>query len=130
MKTVNEDQSKNYFDETYELLKQYTEDRLLLLKIQTAKKTAKLTSKLVLIFISAILLFFILLFISMMLGYFFAEKTGSMFYGFAIVVGIYFFLFLIFLAVFKNYFSKKIMDMITNIFFESNEELNIIDDEE
>ena len=36
-----ESNQENYFDETYELVKKYTDDRLLLIKIQSAKKTAK-----------------------------------------------------------------------------------------
>ena len=32
-----ESNQENYFDETYELVKKYTDDRLLLIKIQSAK---------------------------------------------------------------------------------------------
>ncbi len=125
-----EEESKNYFDETYELVKEYADERLLLLKIQTAKKTSRLISKLVLIFISAMLFFFLLLFISIMLGYFFAEKTESMFYGFGIVAGIYLLLFVLFILLFRTIISGKIMNMITEIFFENNNQYNGSDDEE
>src|ERR1035437_3524219 len=119
-----QDQPGNYFDETYTLIKNYVDDRLLLLKIQTAKKTGKLISKLVLIFISTILFFFMLLFLSVMLGYFFAEKTGSMIYGFGIVAGIYFLLLVLFLLFFKGVISKKIMDNTTAVFFENNNQFD------
>jgi hypothetical protein len=125
-----QDQEKNYFDETYELVKEYSDERLLLLKIQTAKKTGKLISKLILMFVSATLFFFLLLFVSIMLGYLFAEKTGSMFYGFGIVAGIYFLLFVLFLLLFRTVISKKVMDMITAIFFENNNQFDPLDDEE
>ena len=115
------EKEEDYFDRTYEVIKDYTEDRLLLLKIQAAKKTGKLISKLIFIAVSAMLLFFLLLFVSMMLGYYFAELTGSLFAGFSIVAGIYFVLFLLFVLLFRNFISVRIMDMVTDIFFENNE---------
>ncbi len=125
-----QNQSENYFDETYDLVKKYADERLLLLKIQTAKKTSELISKLILIFISSMLFFFMLFFLSIMLGYFFAEKTGSMIYGFGIVAGIYFLLFVLFLALFKGIISKKIKDSTTAVFFENNNQFDSLDDEE
>jgi hypothetical protein len=79
-----ENKPDTYFDETYELVKKYTDDRLLLLKIQSAKKTAKITSKIIYIFIASILLFFMLMFLGFMLAYYFSEKLHSDFYGFRI----------------------------------------------
>jgi ABC-type transport system involved in multi-copper enzyme maturation permease subunit len=122
-----ENQSE-YFDETYELVKKYTEERLLLLKIQSAKKTAKITSKVIFIFIAAILLFFVIMFLGLMLSYYFAEKLNSNFYGFSIVAGMYFTLLLIFVIVYKAYFSGRIMDMVTGIFFETDP--NAIDEDD
>jgi cation transporter-like permease len=124
-----ENQSE-YFDETYELVKKYTEERLLLLKIQSAKKTAKITSKVIFIFITAILLFFVIMFLGLMLSYYFAEKLNSNFYGFSIVAGMYFTLLLIFIIVYKAYFSGRIMDMITGIFFENDPNADDEDDED
>lgn len=118
----------DYFDETYELVKKYTEERLLLLKIQAAKKTAKITSKVIFIFIVAILLFFVVMFLGLMLSYYFAEKLHSNFYGFSIVAGMYFSLLLLFIILYKAYFSGRIMDMVTGIFFENDS--NAIDDDD
>jgi hypothetical protein len=124
-----ENKSESYFDETYELIKKYTDDRLLLLKIQTAKKTAKITSKIIFIFIASFLLFFVMMFLGFMLAHFFAEKLNSTFYGFSIVAGIYFGIFLLFIILYKSYYDGKIMDMITRIFFE-NDPNNIDEDDE
>ncbi len=118
----------DYFDETYDLVKNYTEERLLLLKIQTAKKTAKLTSKVIFIFIAVILLFFLVLFLGFMLAYYFAEKLNSNFYGFGIVAGLYLALLLVFVLLYKVYFSGRIMDMVTAIFFENDP--NAFDDDD
>ncbi len=124
-----ENNSDNYFDETYELVKKYTDDRLLLLKIQSAKKTAKITSKVIFIFIAAILAFFVMMFLGFMLAYYFAEKMNSNFYGFSTVAGIYLLSLILFIVIYRNYFSVKIMNMVTGIFFE-NDSNNIDDDEE
>lgn len=124
------EKESDYFDETYELVKKYTEERLLLLKIQSAKKTAKLTSNVIFIFIAAILLFFVVMFLGLMLSYYFAEKLNSNFYGFSIVAGLYFTLLLLFIILYKAYFSGRIMDMVTGIFFENDPNDDDDDDEE
>jgi cell division protein FtsL len=124
-----ESNQENYFDETYELVKKYTDDRLLLIKIQSAKKTAKLTSKVIYIFIASILLFFAMMFLGFMLAYYFAEKLNSNFYGFSVVAGIYIGIFLLFMILYKVYFSDKIKNMVTKVFFE-NDSNDIDEDEE
>ena len=124
-----ENNTNTYFDETYDLVKKYTDDRLLLLKIQSAKKTAKITSKVIYIFIASFLLFFMFMFLGFMLAYFFAEKFNSNFYGFSVVAGIYLLSFLLFTAIYKSYFSGKIKDMVTGVFFE-NDPYDIDEDNE
>lgn len=124
-----ESNQENYFDETYELVKKYTDDRLLLIKIQSAKKTAKLTSKVIYIFIASILLFFAMMFLGFMLAYYFAEKLNSTFYGFSVVAGIYIGILLLFMILYKVYFSDKIKNMVTKVFFE-NDSNDIDEDEE
>lgn len=121
---------ENYFEDTYKLLKKYTDDRLLLIKIQATKKTGKLISKLVFIGISIVLFFFMLLFLSFMLGYYFADLTGSLISGFGIVAGIYFLIFILFMLLFRNFISVRIMDMVTNIFFDNADEPELYEDEE
>lgn len=123
-----ENKPEGYFDETYELIKKYTDDRLLLLKIQTAKKTAKITSKIIFIFIASILLFFVMLFLGFTLAHYFAERMNNTMCGFGIVAGIYFALFILFIIVYKSYFGTKVMNMITTVFFEND--LNNIDDDD
>lgn len=119
----------NYFETTYDLAKKYIDDRVILLKIQSAKKAAKLTSNIIYILIASILLFFIFMFIGLMLAYYFSEKFNSNFYGFSLVAGIYLFIFLVFTLSYKSYFSHKIKDMVATIFFE-NDSLDIDDEDE
>ncbi len=124
-----ENKPDTYFDETYELVKKYTDDRLLLLKIQSAKKTAKITSKVIFIFIASILAFFVMMFLGFMMAYYFAEKMNSTFYGFTTVAGIYLLSLILFVIIYRNYFSQKVMNMVTGIFFE-NDTTNFDEDEE
>lgn len=124
-----ENNSDTYFDETYDLVKKYTDDRLLLLKIQSAKKTAKITSHVFYIFIAACLVFFMFMFLGLMLAYYFAEKLQSNFYGFSIVAGIYLLCLLLFTLLYKTYFSGKIKNMVTSVFFE-NDPYDLDEDDE
>ncbi|MES2566596.1 MAG: hypothetical protein V4565_07005 [Bacteroidota bacterium] len=124
-----ENNSNTYFDDTYELIKKYTDDRLLLLKIQSAKKTAKFTSIFFYIFTASILTFFALLFVGFMLAHYFSEKMNSMFYGFATVAGMFLVLLMLFIIFYKIYFSGKVKNKVTAIFFERDPN-DLIDDDE
>ena len=69
------------------------------------------------------------MFFGFMLAYFFAEKLNSTFYGFAVVTSISVFILLIFIILYKTYFSDKVMNMITQVFFE-NDPTNFDEDDE
>lgn len=113
-----EEAKKDFFEETYGVFTEYVDDRMLLLKIQAAEKSGKLISAIIKMAVVALFIFFILLFVSIMSGYYFAELTGSMFYGFSIVAGIYIGLLLIFLFINQQFLSKRIMNTVIRIFFE------------
>lgn len=115
------EEQKNFFGETQELVENYVKNRLLLFKLQTAEKSAKLVSLVFTGLILALLCFFILFFLSIMAGYYFAEKTGSMFYGFGIVTAIYLVLFLLLLYLRKKFLNKYISDTVIRVFFDSTE---------
>jgi len=122
-----DENKEDFFEETYGVFTEYVDDRMLLLKIQAAEKSGKLVSAFITIAVVALFTFFILLFLSIMGGYYFAEVTGSMFYGFSIIAGIYIFLLLAFLFINKQVLSKRIMNMVIRIFFERStveEDLN------
>ncbi|PBQ33049.1 hypothetical protein CNR22_15105 [Sphingobacteriaceae bacterium] len=112
------EEKKEYFEETYELFTNYVDDRMLLLKIQAAEKSGKLMSAFITMAVVALFTFFILLFVSIMGGYYFAEVTGSTFYGFSIIAGIYILLLLIFLVLNKQVLSQYIINTVIRIFFE------------
>ena len=117
-------QDEDYFEKTSDLIKDYTDDRILLLKIQAAKKTGKIFSTLIFFIVSAMLIFLCLLFISMMAGYYFADLTGSLYKGFSIVAGLYLLVFVLFILLFRGFFSVRIMDVVTRIFFDNQHDTN------
>lgn len=113
-----EKDEKDFFTDTYRLFTDYVEDRILLLRLQAAEKSGRLMATFISIAVVALFSFFILFFISMMGGYYFAELTGSTFYGFSIIAGIYVLLLLFFLLINKTVISKRIINMVIRIFFE------------
>ena len=114
-------EKEGFFAETKEMVEEYVEDRLLLLKLQTTEKAAKVTSfvfiALAVSFISLIL-FMILSFIA---GYYLSKAVNSYPGGFAILAGIYIILILILLYVNKKFISKKIADTVVKFSFDSKE---------
>ena len=57
------------------------------------------------------------------------KKLNSNFYGFSVVAGIYIGILLLFMILYKVYFSDKIKNMVTKVFFE-NDSNDIDEDEE
>ncbi len=117
-----EEQKPDFFEETQELVEDYVGNRLQLLKLQTAEKSAKLISLLLTVVVMAFLCFFILLFLSMTAGYFLAQKTGSLFTGFGIVAVFYVLLLAVVLYLRKRFLDKYISDTVVRIFFDTTAE--------
>jgi hypothetical protein len=113
-------QESSFFKDTREELEDYLQNRLLLLKMQAAEKTAKLVALLSIGAVLGALGFFMLFFLSIMAGYFFADKTGSLYTGFAIVTGAYLLLFLC-LFFLRLRIAALIIDTVIKIFFEKDE---------
>ena len=79
-----EKQETGYFEKTEQLVQDYLQNRLLLLKLQGTEKASRLASAMIIFLVVLLLSFLILIFISMMGGYYFADLTGSLFYGFVL----------------------------------------------
>jgi hypothetical protein len=79
----------DYFTESKVKIKEYVQDRLLLLKLEMIEKTSKLVSAMFIGLLITVLSFFIILFLSFMAGYYFASVTNSLYLGFGIVCGFY-----------------------------------------
>lgn len=114
-------EQEDFFKASKEELETYLQNRLLLVKMQTAEKTAKLIAALSIGGVLGALGFFMLFFLSIMAGYYFADITNSLYIGFAIVTAAYLVLFLV-LFVGRKKISATIIDTVIKIFFENDEE--------
>ena len=117
-----ENEEPSFFSESREQIEQYIQDRILLLKLQTAKKTARLVSLLFTGLALALLGFFVLLFISMMAGYFFASLTGSLYSGFGLVAAFYLLLLVSIVRFRKTLIQNWVADTIIKTFFENDKD--------
>jgi hypothetical protein len=112
---------KPFFAETKEEVENYLQNRLLLVKMQTAEKTAKLVAALSIGIVLGGLGFFMLFFLSIMAGYYFADLTNSLYIGFAIVTAAYLTLFLV-LYLLRKKIASGIIDTVIKIFFENDDQ--------
>lgn len=111
---------ESFFTESKKEIEDYLQNRLLLLKMQTADKTAKLVATLSIGLALSLLGFFILLFLSIMAGYFFANLTGSLYVGFGIVASTYILLFLVLFFARKK-LTAFLIDAVIQVFFDQDE---------
>lgn len=82
-------ESDQFFKDAREELDSYVQNRILLVKLQMAEKTAQLAGRLLLVLFFVLFILSCLFFLSMMAGYYFAELTGSIVFGFGMVAGGY-----------------------------------------
>ena len=117
-----EQEEPTFFEESRQHLEGYLQDRLLLLKLQTAEKTARVAGLLFTGIVLALLSFFVLLFLSIMGGYFFASLTGSQYIGFGIIAVSYLLLLVLVVIYRKVLIERWVGNTIVKIFFEKDKE--------
>lgn len=100
-----EKDKQGFFKNTQLIVEEYVKERLLLLKLQTAEKAAKLTSVILTGFIIGAFILVILLLVSIITGYFLTELTGNWYFGFGIVTVFY-----ILLAAVLTYFRNALLN--------------------
>ncbi|RFN32791.1 phage holin family protein, partial [Salmonella enterica] len=74
----------DFFVNAKDELKQYLQDRLLLVKMQATEKGSRLISTLVVGMLGALLFFFILLFLSLVAGFVLSSLFNNFYIGFGI----------------------------------------------
>lgn len=120
-----EDNFKDYFSNTKELIKKYTEKRLELLRLQTTLSTSKAMG----IIFSMFIIFFIFLMVTVFAGMWFsfwlAEKTGSYATGFGISTGCFVLLFLTALIFRKKFIQMPIANTVANE-IEAEDDINLL----
>ena len=119
-----EQEESSFFEESRQHLEGYVQDRLLLLKLQAAEKTARVSGLLFTGIVLALLSFFVLLFLNIMGGYFFASLTGSLYAGFGIIATFYLILLLLIFSYRRELIEKRVGNTIVKIFFEKENEEN------
>lgn len=106
------EQKENFFTETKESVKQYINDRILLIKLQAIKKVSSLGGSIVSAVLMLIVGLFLLVFVSITLGFFLSSLLHNYTAGFGIVAGIYLILFIIILTAGKKIVGNKITESI------------------
>ena len=117
---------QTFFEETRNLVEGYVEDRILLFKLQTGEKAAKLVSSFYIMFFIGLLLFIILLILTVIAGYFLAFLTNNFIIGFGIVAVIYVILIFIVYSMHKKFLGKRVMDSVIKLLFENKEETHAV----
>lgn len=107
---------KSFFKESQQLIEEYIRERLLLLKFQTAERTAGIVSTLIVGLLIGLLSILIIFFLSVTGIYFFAKLTGSWYYGLFIITAVYV-LILAIVYLKRNSLRKYFSDLIVSLFF-------------
>jgi hypothetical protein len=111
----------SFFVQVKDMVEEYVDDRVLLLKLQATEKAAKASSTLflgVVITFMSLVIFMILSFIA---GYLLSQAVSSYPGGFGILAGIYILLVFLLVYVHKKYTAKKIIDSIIKFSFDTKE---------
>ncbi len=106
----------NFFSESKKEFDQYVRDRIWLFKLQAGEKSAFVASKMALMMILGVLIFFFTFSLGILSGFLLSKLTGNYFIGFGTVTGIYFLLILVVFYSRKS-LQKKMVDYFIRLFF-------------
>jgi hypothetical protein len=112
---------EGFFKETVRLAEEYVDERLLLLKLQTAEKTAQLVSFILISFLVAIFAIIILLLLTVIAAHFLVDLTGNWYYGYGIITAIYVIIFLVVFYLRKSVLYKFLSDSVIRMLFEKTD---------
>ncbi|MEI6584248.1 MAG: phage holin family protein [Chitinophagia bacterium] len=101
----------SFFTQYKERIEQYVQNRLRLIQLQLTQKVAEVSSSITWWLLIAMLVFFLMISLSIMLGYYFAQLTGSVPLGFACLSGIYLIMLLLLFA-FRKSIRTKVKDSV------------------
>ena len=117
-------EKEGFFVETKEMIEEYVEDRMLLLRLQLTEKAAKLTPFIFIAIVVCFLLLILVMIISFIAGYYLSKALNSYAAGFGILAGLYVLLIALALYMHKKIFSKYIADKVVKLSFQKNESAN------
>lgn len=75
---------QEFFDENIPLIKEYAETRSAILKLKAIRSFSNVFGLFIWLVISAFLFFLVLIFVGLVMGFWFAEMTGSLASGFGL----------------------------------------------
>jgi len=109
-------EEENYFKDTSRRLKQYAEQRLLLMRLQLTEKLSRVAATLITTVLMVVIGLLLLIFVSVTAGLWLSQLTGSLAAGFGIVALFYFLAFLFIIIFMKkilqNFFINKFIHLI------------------
>lgn len=114
-------EKEGFFVETKEMVEEYVEDRLLLLKLQTTEKAAQASSFIFIALAVSFISLILMMIISFIIGYYLSQAVGSYPAGFGILAGIYILLIFLLLYLNKKFIAKKIADTVVKFSFDQKE---------
>ena len=117
-------EKQGFFVETKQLIEEYVEDRILLLKLQVTEKAAKLSS---VIFIAVIVIFLLLLIFmiaTFIAGYYLSKAVGSYAGGFGILAAFYILLMGILIYIHRRFLGNYISNKVVKMSFSNKERTN------
>ncbi len=114
-------EKEGFFVETKEMVEEYVEDRLLLLKLQTTEKAAQASSFIFIALAVSFISLILMMIISFIIGYYLSQAVGSYPAGFGILAGIYILLIFLLLYLNKKFIAKKIADTVVKFSFDAKD---------
>ena len=105
-----------YLKENKDLLQRYVETRVEIIRLQMIRSTSKALGHLIWLIVLLFLFFMLLIFIGLILGFLFAEITGSNVIGFSISTGILFLITLFLTAFRRKLFIDPVVRLLIGVF--------------
>jgi len=105
-----------YLKENKDLLQRYVETRVEIIRLQMIRSTSKVLGNLIWLIVLLFLFFMLLIFIGLILGFLFAEITGSNVIGFSISTGILFLITLFLIAFRRKLFIDPVVRLLIGVF--------------
>ncbi len=114
-------EKQGFFKDTQQLAEEYIRERLLLLKLEAAEKSARLASVVFAGIVLGMCMTVILMLLSALACYLLQQLTGSWIYGIGIVVLFYVLLMMVFFFFRRSFFYRHVANFVIKLFFEKNE---------
>lgn len=107
-----------FFTESKQKIRQYLNDRLLLIQLRSVEKIARLSSAAFAVLLVGMVCFFIMMSLSIMAGYFFTRLTHNLYIGFGIIAAFYLIVLFIILKTRRFILDRFVINTVIRIIFD------------